>query len=94
MEHFISMNFQEILKGEIRPSEEFLNYKDIFSNNLGNVPNVGDYIEFSHEEDGQIGIYKVKTRYFRYSLKNSKCNVTCNIVVERHDDDAPILIKE
>lgn len=90
----MELNFQEILPGQSRPCEECVNYKPIFINNSNSIPSIGDFIEFMSENDGQIGIYEVKSRFFQYSLGDNQSSVRCNIVVERNDDAAPRLLKE
>jgi hypothetical protein len=82
MTHVITIQYQCAVDGQ-RPTDEALNPEPIVTTNMGDIPNVGDYVSFNDEI-----IYRVKTRFFDYK-KSDKDNWTifANVLVEKESEE-------
>lgn len=90
----ITINFQSASVGQ-RPTDGSLNRESIATDNMGNIPLVGDYVCFDNEDEIKV-VYKVKSRLFDYKYEDETNNWTvyANIVVEKqHEDTYNKLIK-
>ncbi len=83
MKHIVTVQFQESYNNQ-RPTDEALNREVIYTDNIGNVPSIDDYVSFDNIGEENT-IYKVKTRFFnyKYSEKSDDWSVFVNIVVEK-----------
>ena len=79
MKHIISLQFQSATEGQ-RPTDEAINREDITTDNLGNIPSVGDYVCFDNENEEEL-VYRIQSRLFEYKFKNDNCCIRANIVV-------------
>lgn len=60
----ITIQFQRALVNQ-RPTDESLNRETIWSDNMGNIPSVGDFVCFDNEGETEV-VYKVSSRLFDY----------------------------
>ncbi len=82
MTHVITIQFQSAINGQ-RPTDEALNPEPIVTTNMGDIPNVGDYVSFDNDT-----VYKVSTRFFDYKKsKMDNWTVFANIVVEKESEE-------
>ena len=91
MRQSITIQFQSASENQ-RPTDESLNRETIWTDNMGDIPSVGDFVCFDNEDEIEV-VYKVRSRLFDYKYIDCKNNdekdywsITANIVVERQPD--------
>ena len=89
MKQITTIQFQARIPGEERPINGALNRSEIATDNMGNIPSIGDYVSFDNKDEMEV-VYKVLSRYFIYNYKDDTGNwsIYANIVVERQSEDA------
>jgi hypothetical protein len=86
-----NVQFQRFNKIAGGPEDYTMNEEGI--KDLESVPNVGDHILFSGRKSGEKGLFKVRSRLFRYSFQEGDQEVGhagewtlyVNVVVEDED---------
>jgi hypothetical protein len=83
MKHLISIQYQSVSEGE-RPIDEALNRETITTDNMGNIPSVGDFVCFDNKDEIEV-VYMVKSRLFDYKYidKDGNWAVSVNVLVSR-----------
>jgi len=86
MKQTIKIQFQCAMDNQ-RPTDKALNREAIVTDNMGNIPSIGDYVSFDNEDEIEVA-YKVKSRLFDYKYidKTGDWTVFANIVVEQQPD--------
>ncbi|ANP06360.1 hypothetical protein LGD64_002000 [Escherichia coli] len=97
MKTIYNYDFQYLRKGDTRPLDDGEIVRCSSEDNpLLMLPNVGDYVDITNNEDRESFGGKVKSRLFRYT-RVSEDHVICNIniVVEEVEDSVwGTLVKE
>lgn len=83
MQHLITIQYQSVTEGE-RPIDEALNRETIATDNMGNIPLVGDFVCFDNKDEIEV-VYMVKSRLFDYKYidKDGNWAVFVNVLVSR-----------
>lgn len=86
MKHIITIQFQNADAGE-RPIDEALNRESIYTDNMANIPAVGDFVTFDNKEENEV-VYLVKSRLYDYKYidKDDNWSIFVNVVVSRLSD--------
>lgn len=83
MKHLITIQYQSAEEGQ-RPTDEALNRETIATDNMGNIPLVGDFVCFDNKDEIEV-VYMVKSRLFDYKYldKDGNWAVFVNVLVAR-----------
>jgi hypothetical protein len=93
------IDYQELSKGSVRPSDDGEVVGIEATDETGSViiPNVGDYVSIDNDGDEQgrsSFAGKVRSWLFRYVRAGEKMWCIVNIIVEHTEDDWGLLVKE
>lgn len=86
MKHIITVQFQRHIEGQ-RPDDAALNRETIETDNMGNIPQVGDFVCFDNPDEIEV-VYLVKKRLFDYKYldKSNNWGIFVNVLVSRLED--------
>lgn len=83
MKHLITIQYQSLTE-DVRPIDGALNRETIATDNMGNIPLVGDFVCFDNKDEIEV-VYMVKSRLFDYKYleKDGNWAVFVNVLVAR-----------